>query len=271
MARRPHKYEDLTTDLVWKLIEPKIAEYWQITKVVFWILVTVIGTITALFFGVAATVVASPTFRATMLKSMVKVEQLFADQNSKDFLHEQIDSYLRSEKPASIFSTPNWPLRAKVLSVIDGQFKQAISSVVVASSFSTEFVLSDKGLQHALRFLKADGNTAEIDCYAVYSGGKDAKKTVHIKLNNFKDLGSIAPVLEDPGSLGDKEANYGKGRVSIGDSNAKLFNFEKEISDTQTVTFLIDADQSFDGSISVDCTISVIGHVKLVPQLAGVK
>ncbi len=245
--------EKLTSEDVWKLIQPKIDEYWGIAKFVFWILVTVV----MFFVGTIVGLLSVDAVRDTIIVSLIKIDKLFSDEKGKAFLTGELDRYLGSEKPTIVLfgNAANVPLKAKAIGAFDERFSaklnSALNDVVVTYSFSTSFQLSDAKRSQSLRFLKPEGNMAEGDCLSVYD--PDARKNVNITLNDFKDLGAVIPK---------ERSAQGRGHFDVVKSNAKNFQDITKVNASQTVTFAVDADKPFEGTISIDCTITVSGPAR---------
>ena len=178
----------LSSDDVWKLIEPKINEYWRIGKTVAWLLTAVVGGLVTFFVGIVISVLKIDAVKEGLVKSVVTINGIF-DDKGKEFLHSQIDEYFQSEQLALKFdSAPAWPLRSKAMAAVGSIFEQSVNSILVTYSFSTGFILSDSQRSHNLRILKPEGNTADIECAATYPDAS-AKKIVNVLLNHNADFG----------------------------------------------------------------------------------
>jgi hypothetical protein len=243
----------LTSEEVWKLIEPKINEYWRFAKFVLFF----IGAVVPFFFGIIIALLKIEPVKDAIVLSLIKVDKLF-DEDGKKFLNKQVDSYFRSEQPTFIFDPgASIPLKVKAIGVFDQRFaehlKSAISNVIFTYSVSAGFDLSDSKKSDKFRFLKPEGSTADADCSSVYTTA-DARKNVQITLNDFTEQGVVTPK---------PKSSQGQGRVHLEKENAQYFQDKNKVEDIQTLTFVVDADTPFEGSIVVDCTVKITGPARL--------
>jgi hypothetical protein len=250
--------ENLSSEAVWKLIEPRINEYWHIAKFVFWVVVATIGTLVVFFVGIILALLKTDAVKDALVMSVIKVDKLF-DDNGKAFLNNEIDKYFRSSRPTLAFEE-NAPVKEKALKVFHDQFRSAVTNVVVAYSFSTTFVLSDAKKSYELRFIKPDGSSAEVECLSVYSTDT-AKKYVHATLNNLD--------YHEPMIVAPKGVSYGRGRLTMEKSNNEYFPDRSKVSAKHSLNFVVDDDRPFDGSIELGCTVTVTGPARLAQQTGG--
>jgi hypothetical protein len=254
----------ITSDEVWDLIEPKIGEYWRIAKCVAWILFAVVGTIVGVFSAAIWGLLTNEAIRHAAVRSVINVETLLDDKGGMKALEGHIEDYLKSERLTTLFNPDKtFPSKIKAIQAVDQRFAQEINEVLVTYSFSTAFLMNDVMKQHKLRILKPDRSTAQIDCSAIYVGA-NAKRNVQILANNWVDLGAIIPY--GPHDL--DKPNQGRASISMDKDNAVYFQYPKDASQMQTITFSADDSPPIKGNISVDCWITVTVHLQLPKGMA---
>jgi hypothetical protein len=247
--------EKLTSEAVWKLVEPKINEYWRIAKFVFWIVFGVV----ALCFSLILAFLSSDHVREGIVRAMIKADKLLDNDEGKGFLQREFRNYFLSDHPSEVFDARNFPLKTKAMGAVNDQFSKNVQSVFATYSFSTSFTLSDDEKSHNLRFYKPDGSTADVECWATYVGwdANVPKRNVLIKMND-----EAVGVVPKPKTGHNRE----KGRFSLTADNAYYFNDISKKDDKHDMVFAVDDETPFSGKVSLDCTIKVSGPVQFTPR-----
>jgi hypothetical protein len=263
MPKPPQKKASaLSSDDLWDLLKPRIDDYWRVGKFFLWVLVGIVSALLGGFTFLAGALLKSDNFRDTLVASIVSLDKLLTHSKDKTVFYDQINEYFKTKNLVTVFDDPaiNIPLKIRAQGYLTESFSATLRNLVINNSFSTSFQLSDTRRTYNMRFLKPEGSVANIECGTVYTTSA-ARRNVHTTLNGEIPHNTVAPFPEDRVKSG--SSYQGGVKIPLNEPNSKYFTKPSSDPDSMAIGFAVEADQPFEGTIFLDCTVAVTGSARL--------
>ena len=257
-------------DTSWETLKPKIDDYIKIMRFGFWIFAGIVSIFITVILSMLAIPGVKPAIVSTLIVNVKdEVKAYFEEDRAKAFLRAQTERYLQSEQGKKLLEdeTIRFLRTERAQEALNAHFKSNLKIYLdsntfkgalyhqlgrtVAYSYSSVFELSDNKRDHIISLFKPEGGNGEMRCTATYPNTTLTNR-ISVIFNNQTE-----PRFRF--SRRDSRSNVTTETFALPSANSELFQKHTRASDYHKIQFVVDADKPFDGAITLDCTVTVVG------------
>jgi hypothetical protein len=265
----------------------EVGLYYQFGKLLIWI----VGAVISLFITILAAALAIPGVRQDIVKNLIvdaqaETQKYLNSEEGNKALEGEIDTYLRSSRATQVVDDEmrkylsdesgnkileneidRYLHTTKAASIVDNEFEEYLKSEskgqafdtrfaldlnnvmskVIAYSYSIAFAISEDKKSYNLRYIKPDGNKGMIECNAIYPNNS-VRNAVYFVLNfEANPAGQIVPK---------PHSHLGSGVIHLPEKSSDP---NTNSSANQNATIYVDDATPFQGSIWLECTVTIFG------------